>query len=87
MGMLDQDFRRIRHPVSAIKPPVAELAILCGSTGISLIEAADGLQAVCRQSQIVGGKEVGWVGVRVLVGVELMNQHLAGSRLRVGGAR
>jgi hypothetical protein len=79
MGVVDQYFRGIGHPVAMLKPPLTELSIFSCGERKSGIKTVNGAKEVCRHSQIIRGQEMCIIRIGVVALIEVIDEEL-GSR-------
>lgn len=83
VAMMDDYFGGVGHPVSVAQPAVAEFTVLGG--GEAGVKTVHGVELRSWHRHIVRGQELRVSGVAVEMGVDNINQRLAGRGINVVG--
>ena len=85
MSVTNNCFGCIRH-LARSRPASAEFPILAGGQGEARVETAVSAKAFSRDREVVGGEEAGAAMGRMPL-VQIIDEELAGTGVRVGGQR
>ena len=67
MAVINDDFRGANHPQAIVQPAITKVTVLPISKRESGVKGAHHVETICWQNQVIGGKELSFLWVSVVI--------------------